>query len=156
MTTKDLIKKYATKTPEEMVAEQDKLREDLTIQQMELDSKIRNFSTQVDPLCTNTGEVLAHVKRPSIAQLERLLPIKLLKYKDNPETIPPEEALAFISEIYKLMEELIVCPHHSAEEWKEMISDDFVAMFQAHILKIREEASKAVSRFLPQTTGSTN
>lgn len=153
---KELIRKYATKSVEEMTKEQDKMQEDLSSESLELDSKIRNFSTRIDPIMSDTNEVLAQAKRPSSAQFERLLPLKFLKYRDNPEGIPEEEAIAYTEDIYKLMEELIVCPRHTAGEWKNLIGDDFVAAFQAHFVKVREEGSRTVTRFLQRTTASTS
>lgn len=153
---KELIRKYATKSVEEMTKEQDKMQEDLSSESLELDSKIRNFSTHIDPIMSDTNEVLAQAKRPSSAQFERLLPLKFLKYRDNPEGIPEEEAIAYTEDIYKLMEELIVCPRHTAKEWKNLIGDEFVAAFQAHFVKVREEGSKTVTRFLQRTTASTS
>lgn len=150
-----LIKKYATKSVEQMVKEQDELQEDVATEAMELDSKLRNFSSQIDPIKSDTGEILAYAKRPSAAQYERLIPPKFLKYRDNPNELPIEEAMAYSEDMYNLMEELIVRPFHNAKEWKEMIGDDFLAAFQAHFVRVREEASKTVARFLQPVTDST-
>ena len=153
---KELIKKYATKSVEEMTKEQDDMQEDLSSESLELDSRIRNFSTHIDPIMSDTDEVLAQAKRPSSAQFERLIPLKFLKYRNKPEGIPENEAIIYSEDIYRLMEELIVCPRHKAEEWKNLVGDDFVAAFQAHFIKIREEGSKTVTRFLQRTTASTS
>ena len=154
MVKEDLIKKYASRSADQMAKEQDSLKDDVAIEALELDSKIRNFSSQIDSIKSDTGEILAYAKRPSAAQFGRLIPMKFMKYKDDPTSIPTEEAIAYSEDIYKLMEELIICPKHTTDEWKGMIGDDFLAAFQAHFLRIREEASKTVSRFLPQPTDS--
>ena len=151
----DLVKKYASKSVEQMVKEQEDLKDDVAVEAMELDSKLRNFSSQIDPIKSETGEILAYAKRPSAAQFERLIPPKFLKYREDPDSIPPEEAMEYNVDMYRLMAELITRPKHSAQEWKELIGDDFMVAFQAHFIKVREEASKAVSRFLQPVTDTT-
>lgn len=155
MVKEDLVKKYASKTVDQMAKEQEDLKDDVAVEAMELDSRLRNFSSQIDPVKSDTGEVLAYAKRPSAVQFERLIPPKFLKYKDNPESISIEEAMEYSEDIYRLMEELITMPKHTAREWKEIVGDDFLAAFQAHFIKVREEASKTIARFLRPATDIT-
>lgn len=144
-----LVKKYATKTPEEFDNEQDALRGEVNVAAQALLQNIEKYSSKTDELKDSaTGATLAIVKRPTNAQFRRFTPPQLAKYKDDPESVPYEVAVAYEEDVFKLMEELIVQPKKTAEEWKSTVGDEFVALFQAHMFKTRQKLSEDVKRFL--------
>jgi len=151
MKPKDLVNKYAGKSVEEMDKEQDDLKSEVALRSKEMEQEIDSFSSKTDELKNpDTGKIMAVIKRPTKAQFEMFTPPNLLKYRENPENIPPEEALEYEKGLYKLMEQLIVMPKRTAEEWKECTGDDFMAAFQAHLMKTREKMQKTVDSFLEQ------
>lgn len=148
MGTKGLIEKYANKTPEEMEKEQDELETEVNLNAQALDQNISKFSSKTDEMKAPDGTLLAIVRRPTAKQFKQFVPPHLLKYKGHPEKLPPDVALEYEQNIYKLMSELIVQPKHTVEEWQELIGDDFIAAFQAHLFKIRQKMSETVKSFL--------
>lgn len=149
MVNERLIKKYAVKSPSEMRKEQAELREEVALKSKELEQEIEDFSSKTDKLINpETNRPMAVVKRPSKAQFEVFTPPQLLKYREHPEKIPPEVAIKYESGMYKLMEELIVAPKHTAKWWRENTGDDFMALFQAHLMKLRENMEKTIESFL--------
>jgi len=151
----ELIKKYATKTPEEMELEQDKIEQDYAVQSKALEQKILEASSKIDEM--KMGEVVvARVKRPTKGQMNRILPPELAKYRSKPEKVPYEVAKKYEVEMYKLMEELIVMPKHDAEWFINNTGDDFMAAFQAHIANIQSQIQKDTERFLLQTSDTEN
>jgi len=150
MKPEDLVKKYALgKTPEEMDKEQDDLKSEVALRSKEMEQEIDSFSSKTDELKNpDTGKIMAIIRRPTKTQFELFTPPNLLKYRENPEKITPEEALAYENGLYKLMEQLIVMPSRTAKEWKEKTGDDFMAAFQAHLMKTREKMQKTVESFL--------
>ncbi len=147
----ELVEKYATQTPEEMEQDQENLQSEVALQSRALDQNISSFSSKTDEMKDTDGTLLAIVRRPTASQFKRFVPPDLAKYKDKPEKIPTDVALAYEQDIYKLMEELIVQPKHTAQEWQDRVGDDFVAAFQAHLFKVREQMSENVKRFLQRT-----
>jgi len=143
----DLISKYATKTEAEMLQEQDEIQSEYAIRCEELDQKIRDFSSQIDPLKVN-GETLAEVRRPTRTQFAKMVPPELAKYRDHPEEIPIEVAAKYENDMYDLMAELIVNPKHDADWWKGNTGDDWMAAFQAHLMKLRENMDETIKSFL--------
>ena len=144
---KKLIK-YADKSPDEMAKEQDKLEQEVSVASQALDQQIQKFSSKTDEMKAPDGAVLAIVKRPTSAQFKRFTPPELAKFKDKPENITIELAEKYEKDIYKLMEELIVTPKHTAEEWPELVGDDFIAVFQAHLFNVRKKMAETVQSFL--------
>lgn len=151
-----IIEKYAkNKTPEEMEKEQDELEKEYHTQSKALEQNILKFSSKTDKLeDPETGETLAEVKRPTSSQYQRTIPPELAKYKDKPEEIPYELAQKYQDDLYKLMEEMIVKPKHSAEWWKEHTGGRFMALFQAHIVNIYNTLQEDINSFLQPTTGT--
>lgn len=150
MATKELVKKYAGKSVEELEREQDELEEEVAFTSKELEQKIQNFSKKVDPLIVN-GETLAYVQRPTAKQYERIIPSDLAKFRKHPEKISFELARKYENDMYALMEELIVSPKHNAEWWKENTTDEFMAAFQAHVFNVRTRLQEDIQNFLEPT-----
>lgn len=150
MASKELVKKYAGQTPEEMEKEQDELETEVIVASRELEQKIKDFSKKTDPLVIN-GETYAHVQRPTTSQYERIIPPQLAKYRKKPEEIPYEVAKKYEDDMYKLMEELITDPKHNMEWWKQNTGDEFMAAFQAHVFNIRTKLQENIEGFLEQT-----
>jgi hypothetical protein len=149
-----LADKYGTKSPEQMVEDQANLEAQVNMDAVALEQNISTFSKKVDPM-TIDGKILAYIQRPNKSQYERFVPQGLSKYKDKPEEVPENVARNYEEDIYKLMEELIVRPKHTAQEWKERVGDDFVAAFQAHMFEVRKRATEEASAFLRRTTDLT-
>lgn len=147
-TSEDLIRKYANKTPEEMEKEQDRIEQEYALMSQELDQKLMEASSKIDDM--KFGDMTVKVKRPTKAQLNRFTPPELVKYRENPQSIPYEVAKTYEDDIYKLMEELIVMPKHDAEWWIENTGDEFIAAFQAHIATMRAKIQKDAESFLQQ------
>lgn len=147
----DLVKKYANRTPEEMELEQDKIEQDYAIQSRALEQKIQEASSKIDEMKIGK-EIVARVKRPTKEQLNQFLPPELTKYRNKPQEIPYEVAMKYETDMYKLMEELIVMPKHNAEWWIKNTGDEFMATFQAHIANIRTRIQKDIESFLRQTS----
>jgi len=150
MDNKELIKKYAGKSVEEMEKEQDVLQEEVVLSSKELEQKIQNFSKKSDALIIN-GEVYAYVQRPTARQYERIIPPELAKFRNHPEKISFELAKKYENDMYVLMEELIVSPKHNALWWKENTGDEFMAAFQAHVFNVRQKLQEDIEGFLGQT-----
>lgn len=151
--TKELIGKFANRTPEEMEKEQKALEEEHVEQCRQMEQNISAFSSKTDKLTVN-DKVLAIVKRPTNAQFKRFTPMEMVKYSGRPEEIPTEVSLAYEADMYKLMEELIASPKHTAEEWRGLTGDDFMAAFQAHLFGTRQKLAKETAAFLQQTLES--
>jgi len=148
----DLIKKFANKSEEEMMKEQDELEAEYVARSVELDQAISEFDMVIDELKDPKSEkVLAEVKRPTASQFRRVIPPELAKFRKNPEKIPYELAMKYEDDMYKLMEELIVRPKHTAKEWRENTGGRFMALFQSHIVKLNEKVREDTESFLPQT-----
>jgi hypothetical protein len=147
----ELVKKYANKTPEEMELEQDKIEQDYMVQSRALEQKILEASSKIDEMKIGE-ETVARVKRPTKEQMNRILPPELAKYRKNPEEVPYEVAKKYETEMYQLMEELIVMPKHDSEWWIKNTGDDFMAAFQAHIANTQSQIQKDTERFLRQTS----
>jgi len=150
MTTPEekLVEKYGDKTPEQMEKEQDALENEVVLQSKALDQNISNFSSKTDEMKAPDGTLLAIVKRPTAKQFKRFVPPQLAKYREKPESIPIEVATEYETDIYNLMAELITRPEHTADEWQKLVGDDFVAVFQAHLFKIRQKMAETVQSFL--------
>jgi hypothetical protein len=146
----ELIKTYATQSPEEMAKEQDLLEAEDNRQTKILEECIRDFSTKIDNMEVD-GRILAIVQRPTSAQFKRFTPQSLAKYGEKPSEIPYDIAEKYEADMYKLMAELIIRPKHDAEWWKENTGDEFMAAFQAHLFKVRQKLQEDIKRFLPQT-----
>lgn len=151
---KRLAEKYGDKTTEQMIKDQEDLETQVTMDAVALEQNISTFSKKVDPM-TVDGKTLAYIQRPNKSQYERFVPQDLSKYKDKPEEVPEGVARKYEEDIYRLMEELIVSPKHTAQEWKERVGDDFVAAFQAHMFGVRKRATEEASAFLRRTTDLT-
>lgn len=148
----DLIKKFANKSEEEMIKEQDELEAEYIARSIELDQAISEFDVTIDELKDpKTGKTLAEVKRPTASQFRRVIPPELAKFRKNPEKIPYETAMKYEDDMYKLMEELIVRPKHTAKEWRESTGGRFMAFFQSHLVKLNEKVREDTESFLPQT-----
>lgn len=143
-----LVEKYGGKSPQELEKEQEDLESQVSITAQSLEQNISKFSSKTDEMKDKNGTVLAVVKRPTSAQFRRFVPPELVKYKDKPESVSFEVADKYESEIYKLMEELIVIPKHTAQEWRERVGDEFTAIFQAHLFHTRQNMSESVKSFL--------
>ena len=144
----ELLKKYGGKTPEELERDQDALEGEVNVQAQAMDQQIQQFSSKTDEMKTPEGIVLAVVRHPTAAQFTRFVPPELAKYKNNPENMPYDTAIKYEQDIYKLMEELIVYPKHSAKEWQELVGDDFTALFQAHLMNVRKKVTETIKSFL--------
>jgi len=149
-TKEDLIRKYADRTPEEMEKEQDKIEQEYNLMSQDLDQKLTKASSKIDIM--KFGEAEIHIKRPTKAQLNRLIPPELAKYRKNPKEIPYELAKEYESDIMKLMEELIIMPKHNAKTWSETIGDEFIAAFQAHLVNLQTKIQEEAKGFLRQTS----
>lgn len=148
----DLIKKFANKSEEEMIKEQDELEAEYTARSIELDQAISEFDVVIDELKDpKTGNKLAEVKRPSASQFRRVIPPELAKFRKTPEKISYETAMKYEDDMYKLMEELIVTPKHTAKEWRDSTGGRFMALFQSHLVKLNEKVREDTESFLPQT-----
>jgi len=143
-----LIKKYANKTPEQMEREQADIEEEYIVASKELDQKLLNASSKVDFM--EFGDAIIHVKRPTREQIDRMTPPELAKYRKNPTEVPYEIAKEYEETMYKLMEELIIFPKHTAIEWKQLTGDEFMAAFQTHLMTIQSKIQKDAERFLQQ------
>jgi len=153
--SKKLVEKYAVKSADEMVKEQEDLQREVAEASTEMEQELEAFSTKTDELKNpNNSKLLAIIKRPTTSQFKRFTPISLLKYRDKPEDIPPDVAMKYTDDMYQLMAELVVQPKHTAEWWEDNTGDEFMALFQAHLAKTREKMSKTIEDFLSPTSAT--
>lgn len=145
---KELAEKYANKTPEEMVEEQESLEREVIVASKAMEQEISSFSIKIDELINPvTKNVMCKVKRPTASQWKQLVPPELAKYKEDPKSIPIELAEKYESLVYDMMAELIVQPQHPAQWWKDNTTYDFVALFQEHIMKVFDKMSENIGNF---------
>ena len=146
---KDLLKKYATKSEEEMVKEQEDLEKEYKLASVQMETEIANFSTVIDELKNpNTEKVMCKVRRPMTEEWRKLIPEDVLKYQGKESEIPIEKAQEYEDLVYTMMAELIVQPKHDMEWWKANTSHEFVYLFQEHLMKVFEKMEKSVNNFL--------
>lgn len=149
--TKSLVKKYANKTPEEMVKEQEDLEEEVAIRSTSMEQAIHKYSSKTDEMKNpDTQEIMAVVKRPTAEQYRRTIPPQLAKFKDNPEDIPYELGVEYEDDLYELMSEMIVQPQHDAGWWRKNTGPEFMMIFQAHIVKVYWKLQEQANAFLEQ------
>lgn len=144
---KELLK-YTGKTEAELAKEQEDLEGEVNLRAQAMDQEIQNFSNKTDEMKTPEGKVVGIVKRPTAEQFRKFTPPELAKHKGDPDAITYEEAEKYEKAIYALMAELIVTPKHTAEEWRKTTGDEFAALFQAHLFKVRKQMVESVKNFL--------
>lgn len=153
--------KYAGKTGEQMVKEQEAIKTEYAQRSQEMETEITNFSKKTDEIKNpETGKVMALVKRPTRAMWKQLVPEELQKYRDvlkspkDVDKIPRDVVEKYEDLVYTAMEQLIIQPKHTAKEWKEIIEesgDEFVYLFNQHLNSVVERMQERVGSFLPQT-----
>lgn len=150
MNAEEIKKLSKGKTEEEMAKEQESLEEEVAVNALSIEQELMAFSEQTDELVNpETNTPICKVKRPSSEQFRRFTPPELIKYRKDPESIPYDVAEEYEKDMYNLMAELIVEPKHDAEWWKKLPNaDEFMALFQAHMFKVRKQMQEKAKSFL--------
>jgi len=145
---KELAKKYTNQTPEEMEKEQESLEQEVVIASKAMEQEISSFSIKIDELVNPvTNKLMCKVQRPTATQWKQLVPPELIKYKEDPKSIPLEVAEKYEALVYDIMAKLIVQPKHTAKWWKDNTTYDFVALFQSHLMETFDKMSKNLENF---------
>lgn len=145
---RELADKYAKQTVEEMEKEQESLEQEVVSASKAMEQEISSFSIKIDELISPvTKKVMCKVKRPTTTQWKQLVPPELVKYKEDPKKVPLEVAEKYEELVYDIMAELIVQPKHNAKWWKDNTTYDFVALFQAHLMKTFDKMSEDIEDF---------
>ena len=148
LSEKELAKKYANQTPEQMEKEQESLEQEVVVASKAMEQEISSFSIKIDELISpETKKVMCKVRRPTTSQWKQLVPPELTKYKDDPKSVPLKLAEKYETLVYDIMAELIVQPKHTAQWWKDNTTYDFVALFQDHMIKTFDKMSENLGNF---------
>lgn len=112
-----------------------------------LEENIKNFNLQTDPLVDPvSGKALCWVRRPTQAELERLVPSELTKY-ENLEDVPEEIQEKYANVQFKMMAQLIEKPKKGATWWKEHANLIFQELFQLHLVDIYKKLGLLIENF---------
>jgi hypothetical protein len=148
---KDFIQKHKPLTPDQLrekMQEQQKSKERYVQDSAELEKEIDNFNKITDPLVDPvTDKALCWVRRPTQEEWESLVPVELLKYRDDPSGIPPEVSKKYSDLTFELMAKIIEKPKHDSKWWKQHANLLFIQLFQYHLQKVFSELGLATTNF---------
>jgi hypothetical protein len=147
----DLIRKHKTLSKGD-VKEQFKAHEEkkkkYTMDAAKCEKALEAFNEIVDPIVNpTTDEPLCWVRRPTQEELETLIPDEFMKYRNDPNGIPPDAMKGNEDVLFKMMEHLISVPEHTAKEWKKRANLVFQRLFQMHIQQVMEDLGITVRNF---------
>jgi hypothetical protein len=139
-----LIQKHKPLNKKELLEnfqEQKKIRQSFTTDAVELEKNLMNFNKIIDPMINpdEPDNALCWIRRPTTAQLEKMLPAELMAYKNDPNAIPVDIMKKNENFQFEMMAELIELPKHNAQWWKENSNLVFQSLFQKHLTGVLED-----------------
>jgi len=148
---KDLLQRHKTMTKEDIekaFKKQAEAKEKYTVDAQQLEKNLEKFNDILDPIVNPaTDEALCWVRRPTQAELEEMIPTDLMKYKNDPDGVPPEVLAKNEGMLFNMMEKLIKIPEHTAEEWKKLSNLVFQKLFQMHIEQVMQDLGITIGNF---------
>jgi len=148
---RSFLEKHTPKTPEEI---EERMKESAQVRQkhsgdmQNIGDNLMNYFKLLDPLVDpETENVIAMIRRPSYNELQSLVPGELRQYSENPRDIPPDIAQKYENSQFKLMATLIGKPKESAEWWKDNATQQFIILFQNHLVKMFRDMGVDIENF---------
>ena len=154
MGAEEFLKKHKPLSPDEIqsrMRDAEAAREQYSKNITEIETNLVTFLQKEDPLVDPaTGNVIAWIRQAPYAELQSLGEELLGPFDPN---ITEEEYMARIQEsggaenIFKLMARLISRPKHDAEWWRNNITVEFIALFDARMNEIYTRMSEQMDFF---------
>src|SRR3989304_872569 len=117
--SKDLIQRHKPLTKKQVVENFEAMREmkaNITTDAAILEENLKKFNQIEDPLFDpETKQPLCWIRRPTTSELEALVPIELLEYRDSMDKIPVEVFKKYQDFQFEMMANLITKPKHDVK-----------------------------------------
>ena len=131
----------------ERFQEMKEMKKDLTTNAVELEQNLKSFNEIVDPLIDPESEkILCWIRRPTTAELESLIPMELLAYR-NQDEIPTKITKKYEDFQFKMMADLITNPKHNGAWWKQHANLVFQSLFQVHLQGVMSDLGISAENF---------
>jgi len=124
----------------------DEMKTEITMDAVQVAKNLTEWLETTDPIIVD-GKVRMWCRRPTMEQLEAMVPPELRQYKDKPTEVPKELEEKYKDDIYKKLAELIEIPKHTTEEWKKIANPWLIKAFQEHLFKAFEGLGVSLENF---------
>lgn len=148
---KELLRKHkplTSKQVKEKFRQQREMKKKLTTNATELDQNLKKFNEITDPLIDpESNTVLCWIRRPTTEELEALIPMEILEYRNSDEPIPLKVSKKHEDFQFEMMADLITNPVHDAKWWKKHANLIFQSLFQLHIQGVMSDLGISAENF---------
>lgn len=149
--SRSLIRKHKPMTRDEVSKSFKQMREmkkEMTTDAAALEQNLLNFNKITDPLVNpENGKVLCWIRRPTVDELEKLIPTELLEYRNRPEDVPVKLMQKHQDFEFEMMAELIENPKKTGKWWKSHANFVFQRLFQLHLRGVMEDLGVSAENF---------
>jgi hypothetical protein len=146
-----LIEKHKPMTKRDVIEnikQHAEIKKNITTNAAELEANLKKFNEITDPLIDpETGNALCWIRRPTTLELENMIPLQLMEYKNSPETIPKDIMKKYGDFQFEMMANLITNPKKDMEFWKTNTNLVFQSLFQKHLSGVLEDLGISAENF---------
>lgn len=135
---KDFLKKHPPMSPAEIKKakkETEKSKENYAVTMASIEQALTEYMEIRDPIKYN-GKVIMLVRRPTMKELQALIPKDIGPFIADPSNVSDEELKKYDQLFYGSLASLIVVPKRTAEEWAKTATPWLLRLFFEHINRI--------------------